>query len=144
MVCGNKIVSEQHKCWNEFRYQQFHVNNICHWFKQFQEAGSVCKRKSFRRPAVKEVNVERIWQSFILSPCKSIPWHNLELDIPKSPVHRILHMKLELHVYKIQLPHEIRTADKPKGNEPAEHTLEKIDSPVLCITLCLLMRLFSI
>jgi len=45
-----------------------------------------------------------------------------------SPVHNVLHKKLKLHVYKIQLLHEIRAVDKPKRNELAECTLEKIDS----------------
>ena len=104
------------------------MNNICHWFKQFKEAGAVCKRESSGRPAVKEENVERIRRSFRSSPWKSILQRSLELGIPKSPVHKVLHKKIKLHVHKIQFIHEIRAADKPMRNELAECTLEKIDS----------------
>jgi hypothetical protein len=85
-------------------------------------------RKSSGRPAVTEGNVERIQQSFICSPRKSIPWHSLESAIPKSTVHKALHKKLKLHTYKIQLLHEIKAADKPMRKEFAEHMLETIDS----------------
>jgi hypothetical protein len=57
-----------------------------------------------------------------------IPRHSLELGISKPTVHEVLHKKLKLHVYKIQLLYEIKAADKPKRKEPAEHMLEKIDS----------------
>jgi len=40
-----------------------HVNNFCHWFEQFKEAGGVCKRESSGRLAVKEENVERMWRA---------------------------------------------------------------------------------
>jgi hypothetical protein len=128
VVCRNKIICEQGKCRNEFRRKPFCVNNICHWFKQFKEAGGVCKRESSGRPAVKEENVERIRQALLCNPWKSILRCSLELGIPKSPVHKVLHKKLKLHVHKIQFCHEIRAADKPLRNELAECTLEKIDN----------------
>ena len=126
VVCGNKIVSEQGKCRNEFRRKPFCVNNVCHWSEQFKEAGGVCQRESSGRPAVKEENVERIRRAFLRSPWKSILRCSLELYIPKSAVHNVLHKKLTLHVYKIQLFHEIGAADKPLRNELAE--LEEIDN----------------
>lgn len=64
------LASVQRKFRNEFRRKPPHVNNIRHWFEQFKETGSVCKRKSFGRPAVTKENVERIPQSFIHSPHK--------------------------------------------------------------------------
>jgi hypothetical protein len=69
--------------------------------------------------------VERTWQSFMRSPHKLIPRHSLELGILKPTVHKVLHKKLKLHVYKIQLLHEIKVADKPKRKESAERMLEK-------------------
>ena len=62
------------------------------------------------------------------SPHKLIPWHSLELGIPKPTVHKVLHKKLKLHAYKIQPLHEIKAADKPKRKESAELMLEKTDT----------------
>jgi hypothetical protein len=104
------------------------VNNICHWFEQFKEAGGVCKRESSGRPAVTEDNVERIWRAFLRCPWKSILWCSLELGIHKSPVRKVFHRKLKLHVYKIQFCNAVRTADKPMRNELAEWMLGKIDN----------------
>ena len=68
--------------------------------------------------------VERTWHSFLHRSHKLIPQHSLELRIPKPSVHKILHKKLKLHAYKIQLLHEIKAADKPRTKESAEHTVE--------------------
>jgi hypothetical protein len=57
-----------------------------------------------------------------------IPWHSIELGIPKPTVHKLLRKKLKLYVYKIQLLHGIKAVDKPKSQESAEHMLEKIDN----------------
>jgi hypothetical protein len=55
-----------------------------------------------------------------------IPQHSLELGIPKPTVHKVLHKKIKLHTYKIQLLHEMKPPDKP--TESAEHMLEKTDN----------------
>jgi hypothetical protein len=104
------------------------VNNIRRWFEQFKETGSVCRRKSSGRPAVTEENVERIRQSIIRSPRKSIPRRSFQLGIPKSTVHKVLHKKLKLHAQKIQLLHEIKAGDKLKRKEFAERMLETTDN----------------
>ena len=103
------------------------MNNIHCWFKQFQEIG-LFVRQSPGRPAVMEEIAERAWQSFMHSPHKLIPRHSLELGIPKPTAHKVLHMNLKLHAYKIQLVHEIKAANKPKRKMPGEGMLEKIDN----------------
>ena len=40
----------------------------------------------------------------------------------------MLHKRLSLHAYKIQLKHEIKPSDRPKRTEFACNMLEKIDS----------------
>ena len=90
-------------------------------------------RESSGRTAVKEENVERIRRAFLRSPQKSILRCSLELGIPKSPVHTVLHKKLKLHVYKIQFLHEISATDKPMRNELAECKLETVDSEPSCM-----------
>ncbi|GFG29192.1 hypothetical protein Cfor_05009, partial [Coptotermes formosanus] len=116
--------SVQRKFRNEFAKKPPHVNNIRRCFEQFRETGGVCKRKSSGRPAVTEENVERIRQSFVRSPRKSIHPHSLELGIPKPTVHKVLHKKFKLHAYKIQLIH----ANKPKRKEFAQRMLETTDN----------------
>jgi hypothetical protein len=93
-----------------------------------QRIVGVFVRESCGRPAVKEEVVERIWRAFLHSPWKSILRCSLVLGTPKSPVHKVLHKKLKLHVYKIHFLHEIRAAGKPMRSELAECMLEKTDN----------------
>jgi hypothetical protein len=59
--------------------------------------GSVAKRKSSGRPGTSEENVERISQSCVRSPKKSIARPNLELGIPKTMIQNIIQKRLRLY-----------------------------------------------
>jgi hypothetical protein len=97
------------------------------WLKQFEETGSVAKQKSSGRPRSLEENVERIRQSCVRSPKKAIAHRSLALGIPKSTIQNVLHKRLCLHAYKIELKHEIRPDDWPKRSEYADFMLNQID-----------------
>jgi hypothetical protein len=43
-------------------------------------------------------------------------------------VHKVLHKKLKLHAYKIQLRYEIEAADKPNRKKFAELMLEEFEN----------------
>lgn len=67
------------------------AKSIHRWFKQFKDTGSIEKQKSTGRPKVSEDIVERIRKSYDNNPNISISSRSIELGIPKSTVHRILH-----------------------------------------------------
>jgi hypothetical protein len=67
------------------------------WLKQFKGTGSVAKQKSSGWPGTLEENVDRIRQSRVRSPKKSIAHQNLELGIPKTMIQNIIHKRLCLH-----------------------------------------------
>ena len=82
---------------------------------QFKEPGTVEKQKSTGWPRTSEKeDVERIRQSCIRSPKKSIAHRNVKLGIPKPTIHTVLHNRLWLHADKIQLKQEIKPDDRPK------------------------------
>lgn len=116
------------------RFRQTYVGQIApddkairRWFNQFRETGNVEKKHSTGRPRTSEENVERIRQSCVRSPKKSIARRSLELQIPKTTIQNILHKRLRLHAYKIQLRQQIKLTDRPKRKEFACFMLEQID-----------------
>jgi hypothetical protein len=66
-------------------------------------------------------------QSCVRSPKKSIAHRSLELGIPKSTIQNVIHKRLRLPAYKIQLKHEIKHDDGPKHYEFVSLMLNKID-----------------
>ena len=48
---------------------------------------------------------------------KSPARRSLEVDIPRATVYKIMHKRLKLYPYKIQLLHEIKPEDQPKRTE---------------------------
>lgn len=121
------VISVQRAFQREYRKDPPHENNIRRWFKQFEETGSVQKQKSSGRPSVSDEKVELIRQSAIRSPKKSIPRRSLELGIPKTTIHKVLHKRLKLHAYKIQLLQELKPDDGAKRFNFAVEMLNKID-----------------
>ena len=64
------------------------------------------------RPRTSEEDVERIRQSCIRSPKKSISRRSVTLGIPKTTIQNVLYKCLRLHAYKIQLKQEIKPDDR--------------------------------
>jgi hypothetical protein len=65
--------------------------SLNHWLKYFKQTGGDAKQKSLGRPGTSEDNAERIRQSCVRSPKKSIARLNLELGIPKSTIQNVIH-----------------------------------------------------
>ncbi|CAL1291613.1 unnamed protein product [Larinioides sclopetarius] len=84
------------------------------WMNQFKETGSVSKVVSPGHPSTLEENVERMRQSCVRFPKKSIARRSLALGIAKTTIQNVLHKRLRLHGCKIQLRHEIKPDDKSK------------------------------
>ncbi|KAJ4436638.1 hypothetical protein ANN_16769 [Periplaneta americana] len=64
---------------------------------------------------------------FQRSPCKSVRRASRELAIPKSTIHDVLHKRLRLHAYKIQLVQKLKPNDLPARYDFASDMPLKID-----------------
>ena len=58
------------------------------------------------RPSVSEADVSAIQETFTRSPSKSVCRASLQLGIPKSTVHKVLHKRLKLTAYILQIVQE--------------------------------------
>ena len=97
------------------------------WMNQFKETGNVEKQKSTSRPRTLEKDVERIRQSCIRNPKKSIARRSVTLGIPKTTIQNVLQKCLRPHAYKIQLKQEIKPDDRTNHVEFATFMLNAID-----------------
>lgn len=87
------------------------VNSIKRWLKTFMETGSVEKRKSSGRPRTSNETVAAIQDVFDRSPSTSVRRASRELHIPRSTLHDVLHKRLRLRAYKIQMAQQLKTCD---------------------------------
>lgn len=71
-----------------------HRHSIRRWVKQFEETGSVTKKKSSGRPRRSVERAKIIREAFHNCSKMSIRTASLELNIPKSSIHRILREEL--------------------------------------------------
>jgi transposase len=72
-------------------------NTIRRWVKQFQETGSVLRRKGARRPSTSQEDVDGIQEAFPRSPQKPIRRASLQLGISQTTVWRVVHNSLHLN-----------------------------------------------
>ena len=73
-----------------------HRHSIRRWVKQFEETGTVAKKKSSGRPRRSIERAKIIKEAFHNCSKMSIRTASLELNIPKSSIHRILREELRL------------------------------------------------
>jgi hypothetical protein len=71
--------------------------------------------------------LDRVHESFSRSPCKSIRQASRELGVPRTTVHNIVHKRLYLRAYKLQLLHHIKPDDHRKGTDFAVEMLSRIE-----------------
>ena len=102
----------QRKFRNEFGQDPPHTNSIKRWFKNFMETGSILDRKRSGRPSIDEETVDAVRVAFHRSPRKSIRVASNELAIPRSTVHKVLHKRLRLHAYKLQIVQALNLAEQ--------------------------------
>ena len=91
------------------------------------ETGTLLHKPRSGRPRTCEEDNKRIHQSFSRSPRKSIRTAFVELQVPKSTIHKVLHKKLRLYAYKIQLLQALKPDGKPKRKDFALNILEKME-----------------
>ena len=71
-------------------------------------------RKRSGRPSIDEETVDVVRVAFHRSPRKSICVASNELAIPPSTVHKVLHKRLRLHAYKLQIVQALKLDDHPR------------------------------
>lgn len=103
------------------------VKSIKRWYEKFKETGSVEDLPRSGRPSVSEATVDRVRQSFQRSPSKSTRQASRELQIPQASVVKILHKRLRLHAYKVQIVQALQPNDLPRRAEFATEILNRID-----------------
>ena len=117
----------QRKFINEFRQDPPHTDSIKRWFKNFMETGSILDRKRSDRPSIDEETVDAVRVAFHRIPRKSIRVASNEVAIPRSTVHKVLHKRLRLHAYKLQIVQALKPDDHPRRAAFAEEILQRID-----------------
>ena len=89
-------------------------SSIRRWHKNFMETGSVMDAVRSVRPRTSAESIERVRQAFSRSPIKSIRTAARELELPPTTVHKVLHERLRLYAYKVQMLQRLPPNDKPK------------------------------
>ena len=78
------------------------------------------------RPRTSSENIERVRQAFSRFPIKSMCTAARELKLPPTTVHKVLHKRLRLYAYKMQMLQRLQPNDKPKRKEFADNMLQRI------------------
>ena len=88
------------------------------------KTGSVLDAVRSGRPRTSAENIERVRQAFSRFPIKSIRIAARELELPPTTVHKVLHKRLRLYAYKMQMLQRLQPNDKPKRKEFADNMLQ--------------------
>ncbi|PSN31536.1 hypothetical protein C0J52_26409, partial [Blattella germanica] len=104
-------------------------DSIVHWDRQLRETDRlVCQTGKARKPRITQGDVDRVQASFIRSPRKSIRKAARQLNMHKSTVHDVVHKRLRLRCYKLQLLHALKPDDRPRRRRFAEQILELVEN----------------
>jgi transposase len=104
-VKHESIVSVQQAFRRQFNSDPPSPNSIRRWYQQFQTTGCLCKGKGAGRPRVSEQCVERVRQSLLRSPKKSVHHAGRELEVSSMTVWRVLRKKpYHLHLRQFLKP----------------------------------------
>lgn len=105
------VITVQRNFRRQFDVDPPDKNSIKRWHAQLMETGCLCKNKSTGRPRSEET-VDRVRQSFVRSPQKSVRKASRELALPKSTVWDVLNKRLKFKAYKLTLVQALTENDK--------------------------------
>ena len=103
-----------------------HVLQFVDGIKKFMDAGSMLDAVRSGRPRISAENIESARQSFSCFPMKSIYTAARKLELSPTTVHKVLHKRLLLHAYKMQMLQRRQPNDKPKRKKFADNMLQRI------------------
>ncbi|GBM01363.1 hypothetical protein AVEN_135788-1 [Araneus ventricosus] len=84
------------------------TKSIKRWYEKFKETCSVTDIPRSGRPSVSEATVELVRQLFQWSPTKSTRQASREFQILQTSLVRILHKRLWLNAYKVQIVQDLQ------------------------------------
>ena len=85
-----------------------------------------CKRAG--SPSVSDIDIIRVNAAFLRSPLMSIRRDSPELQIPRSTVQKVLHIRLKMFPYKLQIVQAVLPQVKPKRMAFAVDMFDRIDN----------------
>ena len=91
------------------------------------ETGSILDRKRSGRPSIDVETVDALRVAFHRCPRKSIRVASNEVSNPRSTIHKVLHKRLRLHAYKLQIVQALKQDDYPRRTAFTEEVLQRID-----------------
>ena len=91
------------------------------------ETGSILDRKRSGRPSIDEEAVDAVRVAFHRNSRKSIRVASNKLANPRSTVHKVLHVRLRLHAYQLQIVQALKPDNRPRRAAFAEEILQRID-----------------
>ena len=98
------------------------------WHKKFKEEGCLCRAKGSGRPPISEEMIERVRETFLRSPRKSIRSASLETQISPTTVWRVARKHLRLDT-------SLTGATTPSSSEPVSNdNKEVLHSPQISTT----------
>ena len=98
------------------------------------ETGSILDCKKPARPSIDEETIDAVRVAFHRNPRKSIRVALNELAIPQSTVHQVLHKRLWLHAYKLQIVQALKPDDHPRRAAFAEEILRALMMTMITLT----------
>ncbi|XP_035210502.1 uncharacterized protein LOC118184885 [Stegodyphus dumicola] len=102
-------------------------SSILRWKKNFLETGSIADKKRSGLPCTSDFDVERVRETFLHNPRRSVRSAARELDMPISAVYKVIKKKLRLHAYKLQVVQVLEPDDRPRTMAFATDMLRRID-----------------
>ena len=110
--------------------------NLNRWHNQFATAGCLCKGKSVGRPRVSEENVQRVWNSFLRNPKKSVRKASRERGLPMMTVWKVLRKRLHMRPYRLQMLQALKPIDCAVRSNFALEILQQRKIMTFLIVLC--------
>ena len=111
-VKHESVVSVQRAFRRQFNSDPPSPNSIRRWYQQFQTTGCLCKGKSAGQSRVSEESVERVRQSFLRSPNKSVHRASRELEMTSITVWRVLRKRPLMKPYRFHLLQLLKPTDR--------------------------------
>ena len=123
------VIQVQRVFRRRFQHQAPSHVSILKWYRDFVDRGCICdKRKGHSgRPSVSAEIVERVRETFVRSPKKSVRRASQQLNIPKSTISKVLRTRLKFHPYKLQLVQKLAPDDPAKRLDFSEHFMELME-----------------
>jgi hypothetical protein len=104
------------------------------WYDKFVATGSVLRQSDSDKKRTSDETMERVMETFQRSLTKSIRRASLELNIPRSTAHKVLHKRLRLNAYKVKIVQALEPNDRPQRQQFAIEMLERIDQNPNCLS----------